>query len=230
MMINFLKKVYGLLAGIIVFILYLFTLAPTVTQLDSGELATAQTLLGIAHPTGYPLFTMLGHFFLQLPLNFSVIYRANLLATLWTAGSVTVFIYAVKLVLDNITLFKSSEKVEAQKKSAKKKAKKVSDVVLPKRIIIPELTKYLSALFGGLFLATSKTFWMQSTSVEVYSLHLFLISIIIYTLILAFTKSNNIEAPKHYYWYFLAVALAFGFSNHMTTLLILQVKKLKVCG
>lgn len=221
MMINILKKVYGLLAGIIVFILYLFTLAPTVTQLDAGELATAQAMSGIAHPTGYPLFTMLGHLFLLLPLNFSVIYRANLLAALWTAGSVTVFIYAVKLVLDNITLFKSSEKIEALKKSAKKKTKKVSDVVLPKRIILPELTKYLSALFGGLFLATSKTFWMQSTSVEVYSLHLFLISIIIYTLILAFTKSNNVEAPKHYFWYFLAIALAFGFSNHMTTLLIL---------
>jgi len=216
MMINILKKVYGLLAGIIVFILYLFTLAPTVTQLDAGELATAQAMSGIAHPTGYPLFTMLGHLFLLLPLNFSVIYRANLLAALWTAGSVTVFIYAVKLVLDNITLFKSSEKVAAQKKSAKKKTKKVSDVVLPKRIIIPELTKYLSALFGGLFLATSKTFWMQSTSVEVYSLHLFLISIIIYTLLLAFTKSNNVEAPKHYFWYFLAIAATRSRSSGVT--------------
>lgn len=221
MMINFLKKVYGLLAGIIVFILYLFTLAPTVTQLDSGELATAQTLLGIAHPTGYPLFTMLGHLFLLIPLPFSIIFRANLLAALWTAGSVTIFIYTIKMVIDNIALFKSKKNEEEKQKSNKKKAKKSSQVLLPTRIIIPELTKYLSALFGGLFLAVSKTFWMQSTSVEVYSLHLFLISIIIFTLILAFTKSNNTEAPKHYFWYFLAVALAFGFSNHMTTLLIL---------
>ena len=221
MMINFLRKSYGLLAGIIVFILYLFTLAPTVTQLDAGELTTVQALLGIAHPTGYPLFTMLGHLLLLIPLPFSVVYRANLLAGLWTAASVSVFIYAVKLVIDNVALFKSNKKVEAQKKSGKKKAKKVSDVVLPKRIIIPELIKYLSAIFGGLFLATSKTFWMQSTSVEVYSLHLFLISIIIYALLLAFIKSNLVESPKHYFWYLLAVALAFGFSNHMTTLLIL---------
>ena len=220
-MINFLKKVYGLLAGIIVFILYLFTMAPTVTQLDSGELATAQTLLGIAHPTGYPLFTMLGHLFLLIPLPFSIIYRANLVAALWTAGSVTIFIYTIKMVFDNVALFKSKKNDEEKKKSNKKKAKKSSQVLLLTRIIIPELTKYLSALFGGLFLAVSKTFWMQSTSVEVYSLHLFLISIIIYTLILAFTKSNNIEAPKHYFWYFLAITLAFGFSNHMTTLLIL---------
>lgn len=222
MMIQFLKKSYGVLAGIAVFILYLFTLAPTVIQLDAGELATVQALLGIAHPTGYPLFTMLGHLFLLLPLPFSIIYRANLLAALWTAGSVSVFIYTVKLVIDNIALFKSKKNNEEKKKTGKaKKEKKSSPVVMPKRIIIPELVKYLSALFGGLFLATSKTFWFQSTSVEVYSLHLFLISVIIYILLLAFTKSNNVEEPKHYYWYFLAVALAFGFSNHMTTILIL---------
>ncbi|MFA6026856.1 MAG: DUF2723 domain-containing protein [Ignavibacteriaceae bacterium] len=222
MMIQFLKKSYGVLAGIAVFILYLFTLAPTVTQLDAGELATVQALLGIAHPTGYPLFTMLGHLFLLVPLPFSIIYRANLLAALWTAGSVSVFIYTFKLIIDNIALFKSKKNDVEKKKSGKaKKEIKSSPVVMPKRIIIPELVKYLSALFGGLFLATSKTFWMQSTSVEVYSLHLFLISVIIYTLLLAFTKSNNTETPKHYYWYFLAIALAFGFSNHMTTILIL---------
>ncbi len=222
MMIQFLKKSYGVLAGIAVFVLYLFTLAPTVIQLDAGELATVQALLGIAHPTGYPLFTMLGHLFLLVPLPFSIIYRANLLAAFWTAGSVSVFIYSVKLVIDNIALFKSkTNDVEKKKSSKAKKEVKSSPVVMPKRIIIPELVKYLSALFGGLFLATSKTFWFQSTSVEVYSLHLFLISIIIYTLLLAFTKSNNLEAPKHYCWYFLAVALAFGFSNHMTTILIL---------
>jgi len=220
MMINFLKKSYGVLAGMLVFLLYLFTLAPTVVQLDAGELTTVQALLGIAHPTGYPLFTMLGHLFLKIPLPFSIVYRANLLAALYTAGSVSIFIYAVKLVLDNIAVFKLKEK-EREKRKSGKKEKKVANVVLPKRIIIPELMKYLSVLFGGLFLAASKTFWMQSASVEVYSLHLLLISIIIFTLLLAFVKSNITEAPKHHHWFFLAIALAFGFANHMTTLLIL---------
>jgi len=125
-MINFLKKVYGLLAGIIVFILYLSTMAPTVTQLDAGELATAQTLLGIAHPTGYPLFTMLGHLFLLLPLPFSIIYRANLLAAFYTAGSASVFIYTVKLVIDNIALFKS-------KKTDKENKRKRTPPLPPRR-------------------------------------------------------------------------------------------------
>ena len=40
---------------------YLLTLAPTVALGDSPELAIAAHRLGIAHPTGYPLYTLLGH-------------------------------------------------------------------------------------------------------------------------------------------------------------------------
>jgi len=220
-MIGFLKKSYGILVGVIVFLVYMLTLAPTVVQLDAGELATVQAVLGIAHPTGYPLFTLLGHLFLKIPLPYSIVFRTNLLAALYTAVSVSFFVYALKLVLYNLPLFKAKISEETKKKTGKKKERKAKEVVLPKRIIIPELTRYLSAIFGGFCLAASKTFWMQSTSVEVYSLHLFLMSIIIYTLLFAFIQSNKIEAPTHNYWFVLAVSLAFGFANHMTTLLIL---------
>jgi hypothetical protein len=40
---------------------YLLTLAPTVTTGDSGELITAAATLSLAHPTGYPLYLLLGH-------------------------------------------------------------------------------------------------------------------------------------------------------------------------
>ncbi len=39
---------------------FLFTLFPTVTSEDSGELITAAYHLGIPHPPGYPLFMLLG--------------------------------------------------------------------------------------------------------------------------------------------------------------------------
>ncbi|MFA7420189.1 MAG: DUF2723 domain-containing protein, partial [Melioribacteraceae bacterium] len=75
---DFLKKYYAFISALIVFIVYLFTLAPSVIQIDSGELATVQSTLGIAHPTGYPLFTIIGYLFLKLPLPFTKIYQANL--------------------------------------------------------------------------------------------------------------------------------------------------------
>ncbi|MBW2698952.1 MAG: DUF2723 domain-containing protein, partial [Deltaproteobacteria bacterium] len=41
---------------------YILTLAPTVaSSRDSAELALATIELGVAHPTGYPLYTLLGH-------------------------------------------------------------------------------------------------------------------------------------------------------------------------
>ncbi|MCE7857795.1 MAG: DUF2723 domain-containing protein [Ignavibacteria bacterium CHB3] len=68
------KKYYVVLTSIFVFIIYLFTLAPSVVQIDSGELAAVQATLGIAHPTGYPLFTMIGYLFSLIPLPFSIIF------------------------------------------------------------------------------------------------------------------------------------------------------------
>jgi hypothetical protein len=46
--------------------IYLLTLAPTVTTGDSGELVAAAATLSLAHPTGYPLYLLLGHGFIWL--------------------------------------------------------------------------------------------------------------------------------------------------------------------
>jgi hypothetical protein len=48
----------------IVFMLYFLTSAPGLGLVDSGELTTAAATLGIAHPTGYPLYLLLGRLWL----------------------------------------------------------------------------------------------------------------------------------------------------------------------
>lgn len=58
------------LVFISVFIIYLTTLAPTVTFIDSGELITCCKFFYIPHPTGYPLYIILNQMFIILsPLN-----------------------------------------------------------------------------------------------------------------------------------------------------------------
>ncbi len=52
-----------LLLGLIFFALYLFTLVPTVLPADNGEFQLVAWKLGIAHPPGYPLYTMAGWLF-----------------------------------------------------------------------------------------------------------------------------------------------------------------------
>ena len=54
-------------------VLYLLTMPPTITWWfggsDSGDLASAADVLGIPHPTGYPLFVLLGHVATRVPLG-----------------------------------------------------------------------------------------------------------------------------------------------------------------
>lgn len=52
-----------LLTGVV----YGWTLWPSIAGGDNGELVGAACSLGIIHPPGYPLFTMLGHLFTYLP-------------------------------------------------------------------------------------------------------------------------------------------------------------------
>jgi hypothetical protein len=59
-------------------------MCPTVEFIDSGELALACKHLGIAHPTGYPLYTLLGNLISRLPAA-SLIGKVNWLSLISTA-------------------------------------------------------------------------------------------------------------------------------------------------
>ncbi|MFN3695676.1 MAG: protein O-mannosyl-transferase family, partial [Ignavibacterium sp.] len=172
-----------------------------------------QAIPGIAHPTGYPLFTMLGYLFSLLPLPFTKIYQLNLLAALYSAAAAGIFTFTSKFILDNLNSFKT---VKLQK--TRKKTKVKTEVEF---IELNENQKIIFSVIAGLTLAFSKTFWFQSTSVEVYSLHLLLISLIILFLLKAFVQDSTEKFSLRNPWIVFALGLALGFSNHMTTLLIL---------
>src|SRR5438552_16445635 len=70
---------------------YALTLSPTVAWVnlgeDSGALLVASATLGIPHPTGYPLFVLLGRVASLLPLG-AIAFRINLTAAIAGAASV----------------------------------------------------------------------------------------------------------------------------------------------
>ena len=45
------------------------TLAPSLDFIDAGELAAVAHTFGVAHPTGYPLFTLLAGLWARLPIG-----------------------------------------------------------------------------------------------------------------------------------------------------------------
>lgn len=79
---------YGVagLAFALPFLVYLWTLAPTIYNLDSAELTTAAATGGIIRATGYPLYLILGRLWSHLPVG-DVGYRMNLLSAICGAGT-----------------------------------------------------------------------------------------------------------------------------------------------
>lgn len=77
---------------LLAFAFFLAGLNPSFYVDDSPETITACVLLGIPHPPGYPLHTLLGHFFSWLPLA-QYPFRINLFSA-FLAASVCVFLYS----------------------------------------------------------------------------------------------------------------------------------------
>src|SRR5262249_34969790 len=78
-------------------VLYFLTAARDIVVGDTPELIMAAVTLGVAHPPGYPLFTMLGHVFSLLPLG-PIPFRVNLLSVVSNALAVgVIYLAAVRL-------------------------------------------------------------------------------------------------------------------------------------
>jgi hypothetical protein len=78
---------YALATFVLVFLVYLATLAPTTAFWDTSEYIAAARVLGIPHPPGNPLFTITAHSFGLLPLSSSYAVRINLFAAFTSAAA-----------------------------------------------------------------------------------------------------------------------------------------------
>src|SRR5215218_7274874 len=85
--------------AIFVGILYIGTLAPTVlpysapNTLDSPMLQAEVSVLGVGHPTGYPIYMMLTHLFTYLPFG-DPAYRVNLASAVYSVAAMLVVYFA----------------------------------------------------------------------------------------------------------------------------------------
>lgn len=77
---------------------YLLTMPDTVGSADTFEFQVVIPQLGIAHPTGYPLYLLLGRLFTLLPLG-SVAWRANLASAVFALLAVLLVNAGVRRLL-----------------------------------------------------------------------------------------------------------------------------------
>lgn len=86
----------------IVLAIYLYSICPDVYLIDSGELAVVSYTLGIAHPTGYPLYTLISYFFAHLPGE--PIWNLNMLSALFSIAAATfLYAFAYKITENKVT-------------------------------------------------------------------------------------------------------------------------------
>lgn len=199
------EYIIGIALALFAFAIYLCTLAPTVTFIDSGELASDVITLGIPHPTGYPLFTLLGWLCVHLPLSLRPIFQLNVMSAVCCAFALFFFFRCFVLLLSQFS---------AGGKGRVNQGARFETLAL------------VAAAAGTLVLAFSETYWSQALSIEVYPLHLLLLSLALFL----FLKSQQEgDIPVHLEeknpsppvsWYGFAFVLGLSFANHMTTILL----------
>jgi hypothetical protein len=133
--------------------LYVRTAAPTVLTADGGEFQFVPYIAGIAHPTGYPLYTMLGWLWSHILPFGDVAYRMNLFSALWATVAATLLYKTSNLFLR---------------------------LVSPG---VPQGTLHASTLVATATFVVSQTFWSQAIIAEVYSLNAFFVVLVFYFLL-----------------------------------------------
>ena len=205
---------------LVALLLYSWTLAPTVTLTDSGELIVVARGLGIAHPPGVPLWIILAHLASLVPLG-NVAQRINFSSALFAALTCAMLALVVAEVIITASYL-------AAAKRRKRGTKKIEELGVTHPMVAAP------ALGAGLLLAFSRTLWSYATITEVYALNTLLILVICFLMLRwrrwivedrmhISTVSNPGQVTRHDAFLYSA-ALIFGLAlgvHHVTVALTL---------
>ena len=182
--------------------IYVYTLAPTVTLEDSGELVVAADYLGVPHPPGYPIWTLLSWFF-QWIFHFVTYYDQPNPA--WAVGLFSAVCGALACAVLALLVSRSGYEMVTSNK-------RFTDV-----LDVPTLNLicWMGGVTGGLLMGLGQGLWSQSVIVEVYSLNVLFEMII---LLLTFWWMCRPQENK--ILYFAAFAFGLGLTNHQTLMFI----------
>src|SRR5215471_14779307 len=151
--------------------LYSWTLAPTVTPTDSGELILAAYGLGVAHPPGVPLWIMLTHIASLVPVG-NVAVRINLSSAVFSALACAMLTLVVAEILITSSFFDAPRR---KNKAARQESNTENSDT---RLFI-----FAPAVGAGLLMAFSRTLWAYATITEVYALNALLILIVFFLVV-----------------------------------------------
>ncbi len=187
---------------LITFGVYCYTLAPSVTLEDSGELAVASDYLGVPHPPGYPIWSLITWFF-QWVFGWVRYYGHPNPA--WAVGLASAFFGALACAVLSLLVSRSGADILRTVKRTTEVLGYTSESVIC----------WAGGVAGGLLLAFSPVMWSQSVIVEVYALNAF------FQMVILLLTYNWMCRPKDdRILYITSFVFGLGLTNHQTLLFV----------
>jgi hypothetical protein len=188
--------------------LYLPTMGRTVGEADSFEFQVVAPTLGVAHPTGYPLYILLAKLFSLLPCG-QVAWRVNLASVACATLAVGAVYGVTGRVLALLPPQPGTETMGGR--DAQDRAQSAP---------LRQCSRY-SGLIAALSLAASVIFWSQAIVAEIYALNAVFVTLILGLLAHGVERRQRDTTWEARSWLF-TLALAYGLSltNHLTMALL----------
>ncbi len=189
------KLAFAIATGV-TFVGYVWTLAPSVTLEDSGEFITAAHNLGVPHPPGYPIWTILAWVWQWIIPFGNIAWRENLMSA---------FFGALAVGLTALLISRSGREIAAT-------------VGFLRAIGNEELVGLIvlaSSVSAALMLAFTPVLWSQAVITEVYALNAFFLLV---TLVLLYRWS--FEPDRRWRLYLAAFTWGLGLTSHQTQVLL----------
>ena len=181
------------IATLLVFIGYMWTLAPDVTLEDSGELAVGSMYAGVPHPPGYPVWTLFTWFFTKI-LPFSNI--------AWRVGVASAVAGAFACGLIALVVSRGSSMMIEGIAALKEIDRRLENAIC-----------VVSGIVAGMLMGFNGYMWSQSVIVEVYSL-----SVLSLMLVIAYLLRWVYEPTRMRYLYWAFFFFGICLTNHMSLL------------
>jgi len=181
----------GLALGVPLLV-YLRTLTPTVPFWDSGEFIATSFILGLPHPPGSPVYTMIGRLVCLLPFGTAA----------WRVNSLSAIFSALTCLLTYLVVSRTLQRWWASENP---------------RLSTPFLCA-IGGLVAAFFMAFSNSFWDNAIEAEVYAFSVFLIMACVW---LAFRWWDRIgEHGNDKLLVLIAYVLAISTGVHLNTILV----------